>query len=182
MLPFAMPTGASFQVPALVSRPADLAQDDTPMLAVVQHALAQIPGPPEQIICLLQPTAVFRTPEHVRKAIALLRETQADSVVSVVELPKTHHPRYTISWPPDEDDEPLGYRLRDMPPCRQDVKPVYIRDGTVYAFWRKTVTQHGTIYGQDCRPLILDPSESCELDTEADWAAVQARWEREHAR
>jgi CMP-N-acetylneuraminic acid synthetase len=55
-----------------------------------------------------------------------------------------------------------------------------MRDGTCYVFWRKTVEQHGTIYGQDVRPLIIDPADSCELDTELDWAACVRRWEEIH--
>jgi hypothetical protein len=41
-----------------------------------------------------------------------------------------------------------------------------MRDGTCYVFWRKTVEQHGTIYGQDVRPLLMTEAEpsadSCE--------------------
>src|ERR1041385_7681588 len=66
-----------------IQRPADLAHDDTPMIAVVQHALEALSGEPDDIIVLLQPTQPLRTPAHVEEAIRLLRETQADSVVSV---------------------------------------------------------------------------------------------------
>lgn len=182
-------------------RPTELASDTAPMLAVVQHALAQIPGPDEQIICLLQPTAVFRTPAHIRRAIALLEERQvewdnqqADSVVSVVPVPLTHSPDmvcyvgpydYVVPWlegwaPADDCERRPGWD--GIPTRRQDVRPAYKRDGTVYAFRRSTVAKYGNIYGRDVRPLILDPSETCELDTEADWEAVTRRWEAQHAR
>jgi hypothetical protein len=62
-----------------------------------------------------------------------------------------------------------------MPIRRQDAAPIYLRDGTVYAFPVKTL-QSGTIYGYDVRPLIIPPEQSCELDTEADWADVERRW------
>lgn len=164
-------------------RPADLAQDDTPMLAVVQHALAQVPGPEDQIIVLLQPTQPFRTPAHVRAAITLLQETQADSVVSVVELPKTHSPEMVCRigegtarlWPY------LSAAWSTRPACRQAVsRPVYKPDGTCYVFRRSTVSCYGSIYGDDVRPLIIPAYESCELDTEQDWADVEARWKAQH--
>jgi CMP-N,N'-diacetyllegionaminic acid synthase len=168
-------------------RPPELAQDDTPMIAVVQHALAQVPGPEDQIIVLLQPTQPFRTPEHVRQAMALLQETQADSVVSVVELPASHHPEYACHIMDRQlyaiqfsDESWSCYSVSRQPTRRQDVGPVYRRDGTVYACWRKTVSRHGTIYGEDVRPLIIPPEESCELDTEADWQAVETRWNAQH--
>lgn len=162
----------------VITRPSELAQDDTPMIAVVQHALQQIPGQPDDIIVLLQPTQPFRTPTHVKSAIALLQESGADSVVSVVPLPLTHSPSmvgtighdgYFWSW-----DE-----FRPWPSRRQDATPAYRRDGTVYAFRRKTVAM-GSIYGEYIKPLVLDPSESCELDTEADWADCVRRWEATH--
>ena len=40
------------------------------------------------IVVLLQPTSPLRRPAHVRDAVTMLRETRADSVVSVVELPQ----------------------------------------------------------------------------------------------
>lgn len=162
----------------LVKRPPELAQDDTPMIAAVQHALVHIPGPPEQIIVLLQPTAVFRKPEHVQQAIALLQTSGADSVVSLVRLPDTHSPQFACQI--DAQKGVLhwsGASLALQPPCRQQAAWAYRRDGTVYACWRKTVEQYGNLYGALVRPLIIPPDESCELDTEADWADVERRWQ-----
>jgi CMP-N,N'-diacetyllegionaminic acid synthase len=169
-----------------LKRPDELATDTASMLAVVQHALAQIPGPEDQIIVLLQPTQPFRTPAHVQAAIALLGETQADSVVSVVELPRTHNAEAQLSiseW----DGQPAleGYcDCAEFPrrfKNRQEREPAYIRDGTVYAFRRETVTEYNNIYGVDVRPLIIPADESCELDTEHDWQEVERRWKVKHA-
>jgi CMP-N,N'-diacetyllegionaminic acid synthase len=169
-----------------IERPAELAQDDTPMIDVVRHALAQIPGQPDDVIVLLQPTQPFRTPARVREAITLLQSTGADSVVSVVPLPLTHHADAQLAigsiLGPDRLFGVGEYpEFPDSCLNRQQREQTYIRDGTVYAFKRDTVARYGHIYGDYCKPLILEPHETCELDTEADWAAVQARWEREHA-
>lgn len=167
-----------------LQRPAELAQDDTPMYAVVQHAAEALKLQPEDSIVLLQPTQPFRKPEHVRKALELLHETQADSVVSVVPLPLTHSPELVCTiWNDGRLRPALGdavaYNWRNRPTRRQDVDRPYRPDGTVYAFFRKTLDS-GTIYGAAVRPLILDPSESCELDTELDWIAVEKRWQELH--
>lgn len=168
-------------------RPPELAQDDTPMIAVVQHALGQIPGPPDQIIVLLQPTQPLRKPGHVTQAIALLEDSGADSVVSVVELPPTHHFDWQLVihggslYHPANDGETLRYvgdtstSWRRRPVRRQDLERVYIRDGTVYAFRRAMVVEGGHLYGQDVRPLIIPPEDTCPLDTEADWAEAERR-------
>ena len=156
-------------------RPPELAQDDTPMIDVVKHALAEIPGPDDQIILLVQPTQPLRQPNHLTAAIQLLEETKADSVVSVVELPLTHKPPFVCFIPRDGSLLPYYNSWAEMPTTRQAPHPAYIRDGTVYAFWRCTVTQYGTIYGKDVRPLIIDSSETCALDTMADWHEAERR-------
>lgn len=168
-------------------RPAALAQDDSPMIDVVKHALSEIPGPPEQIIVLLQPTQPFRSPTHVQMAIHILQESGADSVVSVTPLPLTHNASVQLAiddgWLYPNDDQyghdKWGQFSRGWT-RRQQMNQTYIRDGTAYAFWRKTVEQYGTIYGQTVKPLIIPPEDTCELDTEADWAEVERRWKARH--
>jgi CMP-N-acetylneuraminic acid synthetase len=179
------------KIEELYRRP-ELAQDDTPMIAVVQHALEQIPGQPDDIIVLLQPTQPFRTPHQVRQAITLLGIFEpdddplaaVDSVVSVVPIAPTHAPEMAlvlnrwndlVPWDVDRSSA-TTWMWAKRPTRRQDVPVSYRADGTVYACWRETVTQYKSLYGQAVRPLILDPAESCELDTEADWADVERRW------
>jgi len=169
-----------------LERPAELCQDETPMIAVVQHALEQVPGPDDQIIVLLQPTQPLRTVAHVHTAIARLREPRempATSVVSVVQLPATHHGAMQLICQPyagrmrlrRAERPTAGLDDPSLPTRRQQLEPTYIRDGTVYAFWRRTVTRYGNVYGPESIPLIIPAEESCELDTMADWAALEAR-------
>lgn len=155
--------------------------DTCPMIDVVKDALARIPGPPDQIVLLIQPTQPLRQPKHLTQAIALLEDSGADSVVSVVELPRTHSPDMACAidgsgrlwpWMTAVDDEQPWLR---MPRRRQEAGRAYIRDGTCYCFRRSTVAQHGTIYGQDVCPLIIPPYETCPLDTPLDWLEAERR-------
>jgi CMP-N,N'-diacetyllegionaminic acid synthase len=158
---------AGLEVPFM--RPAALAADNTPMLPVIEHALAEIArgGWSPDIIVLLQPTSPLRRPLHIRDAVHLLRDTGADSVVTVVEVPRHLSPDYVMRV--DEG------RLKPFLPGgarvtrRQDARPAYSRDGTVYAFRRSTIERFGGIYGDDCRPLVIDASESLSIDSPADW-------------
>jgi CMP-N-acetylneuraminic acid synthetase len=115
----------------------------------------------------LQPTSPLRRPDHIRDAVNLLRETNADSVVTVVEVPRHLSPDYVMRI--DEGRLkpflPDGLRITR----RQDARPAYSRDGTVYAFRRSTLERFGTIYGEDCRPLLIDAGESLSIDTQDDW-------------
>jgi CMP-N-acetylneuraminic acid synthetase len=58
---------------------------------------------------------------------------------------------------------------------RQDARPAFIRDGTVYAFWRRTLRDTGSIYGRHCSPLVLPASESLSIDTPDDWDDAERR-------
>jgi CMP-N-acetylneuraminic acid synthetase len=162
---------AGLEVPFL--RPAALAADDTPMLPVLQHALDAVEahGWRAEYVVLLQPTSPLRRPSHIRDAMALLKDTGADSVVTVVPLPQHLSPDYVmrieggvlLPFLPD------GLRITR----RQDARPAYSRDGTVYAFRRATLERYGNIYGKRCCPLVLDSAESLSIDSVADWAAAE---------
>ena len=174
--------GRAAGLDVLPLRPASLAADDTPMLPVVRHALEQVAGEgfvPELVV-LLQPTSPLRRSEHVRDAVRLLRETGADSVVTVVEVPRHLSPDYVMRV----DQGVLRPFLADGARVtrRQDARPAFSRDGTVYAFRRDTIERHGSIYGDDCRPLVIGEDESLSIDTARDWAdaerALRARQSR----
>jgi CMP-N,N'-diacetyllegionaminic acid synthase len=162
---------AGLDVPFM--RPVTLASDDTPMLPVIQHALESLArdGWSPDMIVLLQPTSPLRRPDHIRAAVTTLRDTKADSVVTVVEIPRHLSPDYVMRLD--------GGRLQPFLPegarvtRRQDARPAYSRDGTVYAFWRATIERFGDIYGEDCRPLLIDAHESLSIDSPADWDAAE---------
>jgi len=151
-------------------RPSDLAKDDTPMVDVVTHALTAVPGPEDQIVLLLQPTQPLREPAHLHAAMERLATSGADSVVSVVEVPRIYSPDWQFEIRGDTVDIRPGQATR-----RQDLPVRYIRDGTVYAFRRSTLTKHGHIYGRTVVPLIINPMDTCPLDTPDDWREAERR-------
>ncbi len=163
-------------------RPSAFAADDTPMLPVILHAVESLDasGWSPAIVLLLQPTSPLRQPGHLRDAVNRLRESGADSVVGVVEVPRHLSPDYVMRL---EDGElksflPEGERVTR----RQDTRVAYVRDGTVYAFWTKTLTAHGNIYGAHCLPLIIPADESVTIDVPADWAAAERLLQERAAR
>jgi CMP-N,N'-diacetyllegionaminic acid synthase len=150
-------------------RPSAIAQDETPMVAVVDHCVDALEraGWQTAMVVLLQPTSPLRRPAHITRAVTLLCETGADSVVSIVPVPATHSPDYVMRIANGRLEPFLPESAKVM--RRQDARTAYERDGTVYAFWRETLRRHGNIYGADCRPLELPAGESIALDTPADW-------------
>ena len=164
---------AGLEVPFM--RPSALAQDDTPMLPVIQHAVEALAagGWTTDVVVLLQPTSPLRRPSHVRDAVAKLQETKADSVVTVIELPRHLSPDYVMRIEDGVLRPFLAEGARVM--RRQDARPAYSRDGTVYACWRATLEKWGNIYGEQCLPLILDAADSLSIDSPADWAEAERR-------
>ena len=164
---------AGLETPFL--RPAELAGDETAMLPVIEHAVAALEsaGWPVAIVVLLQPTSPLRRPSHIRRSVEMLRETGGDSVVSVLELPRHLSPDYVMRVEQGRlvPFLPEGQRVIR----RQDARAAYVRDGTVYTFWRRTLRETRSLYGHDCRPMIVPASESLTIDTAEDWAEAERR-------
>ncbi len=160
------------EVPFL--RPADLAADTTPMLPVVTHAVETLSasGWAADIVVLLQPTAPLRRPEHVAMAVTLLHTTGADSVATVIPLPLEMSPDCLMRI---DDGRLVPFMDRPVVTRRQDARPAYKRDGTVYTFWTRTLLGQRSLYGADCRPLVIPASESVTIDTPDDWAEAERR-------
>lgn len=154
------------EVPFL--RPAELATDSAGMLGVVQHALEATPGEFDAVL-LLQPTSPLRTSEHLRTGVAMLDGN--DSVCTVNEVPRVFSPHYVL-----KEVDGLMMPFMDGPAVqrRQDVPPVYSREGTLY-LTRTDVVRSGSLYGERCRGWVLPVEQSLSIDTEADWQEAERR-------
>ncbi len=161
-------------------RPPELAQDDTPMIAVLKHLVEQLAqtGDVPDAIMLLQPTAPLRKAETLKTAAELLQPREVDSVVSVTEIPQHFAPHYAMKVTPEGM---LTHYLPDSASIkrRQDVPKAYSRDGTVYLFRTRTLDTFGDIYGDHCVPLVIPAEDSINLDTMEDWENAE-RWFLKH--
>jgi CMP-N-acetylneuraminic acid synthetase len=150
------------EVPFL--RPAKLATDDAPMLPVLQHAVeaTRTTEFAANIVVLLQPTSPFRHAKHVDAAIDLLERSGADSVVSVVDVPHQFNPVSVLCL----DGERLRPFLDATTVTRRQDKPhVVARNGPAVLAVRASVLAGGSLYGDDCRPLVMSAEESLDIDT-----------------
>lgn len=148
-------------------RPPDLAADATPMLPVLQHAVAAMSerGFVAEIVVLLQPTSPLRRAEHIDGAVQLLEDTGADTVVSVIEVPHQFNPVSVLRLEADRLkpflDGPTVLR-------RQDKPRVFARNGPAVLAVRTEVLNRGMLYGADVRPLVMAPEDSLDVDTLSD--------------
>lgn len=164
--------GLGLDVPFL--RPSELAQDDTPTLPVVIHALEwlEAQGRVFDAVCLLQPTNPLRRPEDIDGCIALLEETRADAAVSVLPVPHEYNPHWTYLRC---GDGCLHLAMGEMAPIsrRQDLPPAFHREGSVYVVRRDVVLGQRTLYGRVLVGYEMDPARSVNLDTWDDWARAE---------
>lgn len=151
-------------------RAAQLARDDTPMLPVVQDAIRGRVEPGD-VVVLLQPTQPLRKAEQVREALEVLHLTGCDSVVTVTRVPEQYVPDRVLVL----EGEYLTHATDLGAFCagRQDARPAFVRDGTVYVT-RAEVVLGGSLYGARCRPIILD-GETLSIDTLADFERLEAQ-------
>jgi CMP-N,N'-diacetyllegionaminic acid synthase len=144
-----------------LARPPELARDETPSRDVVEHALRELGG--ADVLVLLQPTSPLRRAEHIDEAVRLLLETDADSVLSVVEVPHQFRP---VSLMALEHGRLVPLVAR--PPARREDKPVvYARNGPAVLALRPD-RLGGDLYGGDCRPYLMEPRDSVDVDEPTD--------------
>lgn len=160
-------------------RPAALAADETPMLPVLQHAVAAMAdqGFSAEVLVLLQPTSPLRRAAHIDAAVELLERSGADSVVSVVEVPHQFNPLSVLRL----DAERLRPFLDGPTVSGRQHKPrVLARNGPAVLATRVATLARGSLYGEDCRPLLMRAEDSLDIDTAWDLALAECMLAARH--
>lgn len=145
-------------------RPGDLARDDTPGLAVLQHAVAVLEqaGDRFDAVFTLQPTSPLRRSEDIDGAVALLERTGADSVIAFVAAGERHPARMKfIDAEGRVSDPPFAEAYEGQ--RRQDLPALFLREGSVY-LTRRDVLMGGSLKGTDCRAWLVPTDRACNID------------------
>ncbi|MEJ2709176.1 MAG: acylneuraminate cytidylyltransferase family protein, partial [Anaerolineales bacterium] len=155
--------------PAPFVRPQELASDQAPSLPVVQHAIREMErmqGLTFDYVVLLQPTTPMRRAEDIDAALDKLIATGADSVISVCDV-GAYHPARMRRIVDDRLVELPVKEPREMA-RRQDLPPVYIRNGAIYAARRDLVMIENSMVGDDCRAFVMPEERSVNIDGRLD--------------
>lgn len=157
-------------------RPAELAEDTTPTLPVVQHALMTLErsGDRYDAVCLLQPTNPLRRPEDIDACVEILAASDADSVVSVLQVPHEYNPEW-VYWMDESGHLELAAGGVEPVTRRQDLPAAYHRDGSIYLTRRDTVIDGSSLYGSNVIGYRVDPLFSVNIDGEQDWARAEEK-------
>ncbi len=164
--------GRELGVEVPFERPADLARDDTPSLPVVHHAIEWLrtrEAWEPDLVVLLQPTSPLRTARHIDEAVSRLQLAEADSVVSVVEVPHRFSPYAVMELDNGQLREiwaqpTLFDRFR-----RQEMPVLYARNGPAVLVTRAPVLfELETFYGPVTLPYVMSAEDSVDIDTAFD--------------
>ena len=154
-------------------RPTDLSGDDTPMLPVIAHALdwCESEGMTLDTIVLLQPTSPLRKASDIDNTVARLQSTNAETVVSVVEVPHQYTPGSVMIM---KNDCLIPFSDKPMILRRQDKERIYARNGPAVLAIRAKVIRRGTLYGEPTLGYEMDAESSLDIDEPEDlWLAEQ---------
>lgn len=160
-------------------RPRDLAADDTPHLPVIQHAvqwMAERASYRADAVMILQPTSPLRQPEDIRAAVDLLAGSNADSVLSVSEVPAHAHPMRVLRI--DDTGAAVlfvtGAPVRHRINRRQDLPAAWVMNGAIYLCRTHVLTaREPSLYGDRVLVYRMPADRGLSIDDVHDWAAAE---------
>lgn len=154
-------------------RPEEISSDYSSDIDVLIHALQEIEkfdNKKYDIILMLQPTSPLRKPEHIISTISMLLEGNWDAVWTVSQSDSKSHPLKQLAINGENLSlwDPSGKNIV----ARQQLDPVYHRNGVAYAFTRECILKQKTILGKRTGALALN-GRFVSIDTEWDKQLVE---------
>lgn len=152
-------------------RPQQLAGDKSPTIDAVVHVLEtyQKMGKNFDAVCLLQATNPLRTAETIRKSIAEFQRTNADSLLSVREVPHEFNPHWTFEEGTEKGLIHIATGEDEIIPRRQELPKAYYRDGAIYLTKTSVILGQKSLYGKKVAFINLEGEPHVNIDTMADW-------------
>lgn len=150
------------------TRPVNLAQDETPGIAPVLHAMKECPG--HDFVVLLQPTSPLRTVDDIDRAIETLFEKEADFCVSVTESEQSPYWMYNLDV--NGTMNPV-VKQENFALLRQDLPKVYSLNGAVYVANTEQLKVTKSFLTDDTVGYVMPKVRSFDIDTEEDLILCQ---------
>lgn len=155
-------------------RPREYAADETPMTAVIDHAVKWLEDHTRKTtdyLVLLQPTTPFRSAEDIDRAIDLISKNRdADCLISCYDASHVHpsimYVRHGQSLSPYTDDLQIKRR--------QEFQPVYVRNGCIYIIKRDFFERERRLVNEAPLGYIMPRWKSINIDEEFDLVSTEA--------
>jgi len=150
-------------------RPVELAQDDTPGIEPVLHALDTLKEKYDYVV-LLQPTSPLRSVDDIDSCIESCFSSHAPSCVSVTEVDQHPHLMYEVdktgALSPFLSQKKAIYR-------RQDLPLVYILNGAVYIAESAWIQQSRSFLRPDTKAYAMPKERSLDIDDNVDFKIAE---------
>ena len=151
-------------------RPKKLAEDITPTLPVILHALEHFEskGLFFDAVCLLQVTSPFRKVDFVEKAIKIFIDKDTDSLISVLEIPHEYNPHWAF-----KEDKNRNLKIatgdKKIISQRQKLPKSYHRDGSIYITKTSVLKEQKSLFGNSISYIESSKEMYVNIDTLQDW-------------
>lgn len=121
--------------------------------------------------CCIYPTAPFVTAEKLKKAMDILIEQKADTVMPVT----------AYSFPPQRavviENGIIKPQYPEYQKCRsQDLEPIYHDCGQFYFIAVEVFQKSGLLIGGNTVPIIVDEIEVQDIDNITDWKIAEMKY------
>ena len=150
-------------------RPMELAQDDTPGIDPVLHAIKMTPG--YDFVVLLQVTSPLRTVEDIDGAIAYCLDNGCESCVGVTEA--EHSPYWMYQMDEQKHLQPILKIEKEKSYQRQKLPKVYQLNGAVYIANVDFVQRQRGFIGEDTLGYVMPQERSYDIDSMLDFEIVE---------
>ena len=141
----------------IISRPDEIAGDTATTESALLHALSVIQTPIDYVV-LLQATSPVRTKEDIMQSVALIQEEQSDSLFSATQLTDA------CIW---DDTNSITYNYKNRG-RRQDRKPLYLENGSIYIFRPEILKVYQNRLGGKISKYFMPMWKSFEIDEPED--------------
>lgn len=146
-------------------RPEELSGDRISDLEVLSHALIEmerLDGVKYDIVVMLQPTSPLRTAADITGTIDMLVDGAWDAVWTVSETDSKNHPLKQLTVKDGRLDyyDPAGNQII----ARQQLVPVYHRNGVAYAIRRSCLLEQKSIKGARTGAFVIE-GDMVSIDT-----------------
>jgi CMP-N,N'-diacetyllegionaminic acid synthase len=147
-------------------RPDELAQDDTPGIESVIHAINTLEEKYDFVV-LLQPTSPLRTVEDIDGCIHHCIITESPACVSLTEAQQSPYWMYHL-----DDDMKLKPFMQNGEKInrRQNLPKVYALNGAVYVAESEFINKNRSFLTEETVGYIMSEENSLDIDTEFDFA------------
>jgi len=156
----------------IIERPSELAEDTTPKIPVLQHAIKEVGKRGieiSDIIYDLQPTSPLRKDESLLDAFSIFnKEKEAENLISINKT--SIHPSYNLVTRGDDSRVKLLNKPRKPVTGRDLLPETFLINGLIY-IWRENALMervNNNIIGDYTISYETDEIESLDIDTEND--------------